>query len=47
MSHMLYWSYMKTQNFRSKQVEENWNLPQYNFLAGSGRTVPPACHSNE
>ena len=31
------------QYIRTKQAEENWSLHQYNFLAGSRKTVPLDC----
>jgi len=32
---------------RTKQAEENWSLRQYNFLAGSRKTFPLACRSED
>ena len=32
---------------RTKQAEEKWSLYQYNFLAGSRKTVPLACRSKD
>jgi len=42
---MRQWSSVMMQNIQTKQVEENWSLHQYNFLAGSRKTVPLACRS--
>jgi len=28
-------------------AEETWNLHQYNFIAGSRKTVPLACRSED
>ena len=47
ITHMRLWSSMKMQYIRTKQAEEKWSLHQYNFLAGSCKTVPLACHSKE
>jgi len=30
-----------------QKAEEKWNLHQYDFLAGSHKTVPLACHSED
>jgi hypothetical protein len=35
------------QYIRTKQAEEKWSLHQYNFLAGSCKTVPLACRSKD
>ena len=32
---------------RTKQAEEEWSLHQYNFIAGSRKTVPLACRSED
>ena len=42
---MRLWSSMMMQYVRTKQSEEKWSLHQYNFLAGSCKTVPRACRS--
>ena len=44
---MCLWSSMTMQYIRTKQAEENWSLRQYNFLAGSRKTVPLANHSKD
>jgi len=44
---MRLWSSKMMQNIRTKQAEENWSLHQYNFLAGSCKTVPLACRSKD
>ena len=38
---------MVMQYIRNKQADEKWSLRQYDFLAGSHRTVPLACRSEE
>jgi len=38
---------MMMQYIRTKQEEEKWSLHQYNFLAGSRKTVPLACRSED
>ena len=38
---------MMVQYIRTKQAEENWSLHQYNFLAGSRKTAPLACRSED
>jgi hypothetical protein len=38
---------MIMQYIRTKQAEEKWSLHQYNFLAGSPKTVPLACYSED
>ena len=35
------------QNIRPKQAEEKWSLQQHNFLAGSRKTVPLVCRSED
>ena len=32
---------------RTKQAEKNWSLHQYKFVAGSGKTVPHVCRSED
>ena len=44
---MRLWSSVMTQNIRTKQAEEKWSLRQHNFLAGSRKTVPLACRSED
>jgi len=38
---------MMMQYIQTKQVEEEWSLHRYNFLAGSRKTVPLACRSED
>jgi len=42
---MRLWSSMIMQYIRTKQAEEKWSWHQYNFLAGSRKTVPLAYRS--
>ena len=35
------------QYIRTRQEEEKWSLHQYNFLAGSRKTLPLACRSED
>jgi hypothetical protein len=35
------------QYIQTKQAEERWSLHPYNFLAGSRKTVPHACRSED
>jgi hypothetical protein len=35
------------QYIRTKQAEEKWSPDQYDFLAGSRKTVPLACRSED
>jgi hypothetical protein len=44
-THMRLWSSMMMQYIRTKEAEKKWSLHQYNFLAGSRKTVPLACRS--
>ena len=37
------WSPVMMQYIRTKQAEENWSMHQYNFVAGSLKTVPLVC----
>jgi len=47
MTHVRLWSSKMMHNIRTKQVEEKWSLHQHNFLAGSRKTLPLACHSED
>jgi len=47
ITHIHLWSSVFMQYIRTKQAEEKWSLHQYNFLAGSRKTVPLACHSKD
>ena len=44
---MRLWSAMTVQYIRTKQTEEKRSLHQYNFQAGSRKTVPLACLSED
>jgi hypothetical protein len=41
------WSSIMMQYIRTKQAEEKWSLHQNNFLAGSRKTLPFACRSED
>jgi hypothetical protein len=47
ITHMRLWSSVMMQYIRTKQAEEECSLHQYNFLAGSLKTVPLACRSED
>jgi hypothetical protein len=44
---MRLWSSIIVQYIRTKQAEEKLSVHQYNFLAGSRKTVPLACRSED
>ena len=47
ITHMRLWPSMMMQCIRAKQAEEKWSLHQYNFLAGSCKTVQLAFRSKD
>ena len=47
ITHKRLWSSMMMLYIRTKEAEENLSLHQYNFLAGSRKTVPLACRSED
>jgi hypothetical protein len=41
------WSAVTVRNIGTKQAEEKWSLHQCNVLAGSRKTAPLACRSED
>jgi len=44
---MRLWSSVMMKYIRTGRAEETWSLHQYNFLAGSHKTVPLASRSED